>query len=619
MAEMDWLDDDPEPQPDAAHIARKRDWSLETWQRSRDQWSKVDAWLKGETPLWEVKGVNQHPGRPEVHPALAAAIVDHAVDNGMSYDPVVERIPASEKDRSQRNADKVEPFVRNALVAAGMEQPSLTFRQLLSNVTAYGYGVLEGAVINSIDRPRKPKQRSGETEDNFKKRLSLYENRKKTWLPFSIRAPHPSRVLLDPLNKRPQFAVKHQYWFAWQVEDYAKARVENRKRVGRDAIPVANEWKLAPESNPMDSVLCDEYWTKDWHAFVVVEGGSSVSDVGQGMVFCERNVWGFLPFGHAYSGWGKELVANDRFDPSCLTVGILDPVMQSLKSHAMVITALTNYVIEGGFPRRGTRLDAQEATDQLRSDVMSLTNKDDIWNVDAPQLPQWLLQVLEVLAQDIELGTYARSLAGQRDAGVVTVGQQLILSGAAGRKFIAPMRQVEHLATICAGSVLRLVDVIGEELYCQGAKLSPAQIEHDYSVNVRFEMRDPVMHLQQKELALREWQAGAISIDDYWAVAGYSDATEMRDRILLQRLRELPDMQMLMMERVSNRIGAQEMLEEIVKRQAQAGTLVDAQGRPLVGSSGGGGAMHGSVANMPPDRMAAAQAGGNQSMLNAAL
>src|SRR3990167_205524 len=98
MAEYEYMDDTPEAEPTVDEIARKRDWLNEVWSTARTNWGKVDAWLKGDVELWPDK----YKDRPQYHPARASSIVDHVVDNGLSYDPVVRRGPGALRGKRKK-------------------------------------------------------------------------------------------------------------------------------------------------------------------------------------------------------------------------------------------------------------------------------------------------------------------------------------------------------------------------------------------------------------------------------------------------------------------------------------------------------------------------------------
>jgi hypothetical protein len=196
------------------------------------------------------------------------------------------------------------------------------------------------------------------------------------------------------------------------------------------------------------------------------------------LLFVEKNTWGFVPFSHAFAGFGQQVTAIEEDDPSYLAVGILEPVMASLRAQAQAVAGRHNALLDATFNPLGTTMDAAELQEQLaRGDIIEMGTRGDAWRMEIPQLPRWLFASEEWLDRDIEQGTFSRALAGVREQGVSTVGQQAILSTAAGRKFVAPSRQLEHLATKSASHILQWIDVIGMTLTVQGHQITPADIQ----------------------------------------------------------------------------------------------------------------------------------------------
>ena len=72
--------------------------------------------------------------------------------------------------------------------------------------------------------------------------------------------------------------------------------------------------------------------------------------------------------------------------------------------------------------------------------------------------------------------------------------------------------------------ILRLIDTMKLSLIVEGHEISSAAIEKDYQVKVSFELVDPVIQFQARELGLREVQAGVKSKDTYWSAAARSSA-----------------------------------------------------------------------------------------------
>ena len=268
--------------------------------------------------------------------------------------------------------------------------------------------------------------------------------------------------------------------------------------------------------------------------------------------------------------------------------------------------------MEATFNPMVTTGSADELQDQLsRSDIVEVANRGEVGRMEMQQLPGWMFESEQWLDKDMELGTYSRSLAGVRDQGVSTVGQQAILSTSAMRKFVAPSKQLEHLASRSAEHILQLIDVLDLDLYVHGYDISSAEIERDYSVRISFELVDPVLQLQQREMGLREVQAGVKSRETYWnADARLEDATGERNRLLEDFVRSDPMVQKVLAQEVAREVGLLELLEKQRAKEEQSEMQGNGSGlleQSILGgdlAAGGGGGVPG----MPP----AAPAGGPQ-------
>jgi hypothetical protein len=151
------------------------------------------------------------------------------------------------------------------------------------------------------------------------------------------------------------------------------------------------------------------------------------------------------------------------------------------------------------------------------------------------------------------------------------------------------------------------------DMYVRGFDVSPTEIERDYSVRISFELVDPVLQLQQREMGLREVQAGVKSRETYWnADARLEDASGERKRLLEDFVRSDPMVQKVLAQEVAREIGLLELLEkqrakeEQAQQQGGGPSVLDESilGGDLAGGGLGGGGMPG----MPP----AAPAGGPQ-------
>ena len=371
--------------------------------------------------------------------------------------------------------------------------------------------------------------------------------------------------------------VRHDYRTAYDLYLLTKTRADQRTR-GRSVEVDVYDY----EENPYKMVQCDEYWSEQWHAMATTAGE---------MLFVERNSWGFIPYAHAFAGYGQEPTEQEEFNPSFLAVGILDHARDTLKAQAQESAARHNAVIEAAFNPMVTTGDAAELQEQrARGDILEVSSRGEVGWMEVQQLPRYVFESEAWIDKDLELGTYARSLAGVREQGVSTVGQQAILSTAASRKFATAAKQLEHLASRSGQHILRLIDTMKLSLMVEGHEISPTDIEKDYQVKVAFELVDPVLQFQARELGLREVQAGVKSKETYWSAdARLEDATGERHRLLVDAIREDPMIQRILAKEAAREEG----LLDLLQREEQLQEQEAAQGMPgeqsMVDSMMGGG------------------------------
>ena len=503
--------------------------------------------------------------RPDWYrPMRGRSTVDHAVDHQLAHEPAVHRLPAGEGEEHKRRADNVDPTLRSILNEAAALETTLTWKQVGKHLLLYGYAVVETSVDGDClaRRRNKPRRLRGETTEEFDMRMNVWEHQRKTMMPFRTVAHHPARVLLDPLRKDPRMGVRHDYRTAYDLYLLTKTRADQRNKGRKVEVDVYDY-----DDNPYKMVQCDEYWSEEWHAMATAAGD---------MLFVERNSWGFIPYAHAFAGYGQEPTEQEEFNPSFLAVGILDHARDTLKAQAQESAARHNAVIEASFNPMVTTGDAAELQEQrARGDILEVASRGEVGWMEVQQLPRYVFESEQWIDRDLELGTYARSLAGVREQGVSTVGQQAILSTAASRKFATASKQLEHLASRSGQHILRLIDTMKLSLLVEGHEISPRDIEKDYQVKISFEMVDPVLQFQARELGLREVQAGVKSKETYWSAdARLEDATGEQHRLLVDAIRQDPMIQRILAKEAAREEGLLELLqreEDMQSQQASAG------------------------------------------------
>ena len=532
------------------------------WAEAHAHWAIIDSYYNRTFALWPEGALND--SRTPYHPSTPTNIIDHAVDIQLAFDPKPHRPPASKGETSKEYADLIERWLSAAFNHVALLEPMLTWKQVGKHLITYGYTVVEGPMLDLSGGPEEPKRRRGEPTTEWEGRKQRYEIEARRYFPIRVRATHPARVLLDPTEKMPREAIKRVSQFAGKLHE-----ATTRKRRNRQIERV-----FEAGDNYFEPVETTDYWTSGYHA--VFASGD--------LLWIDVNTWGYPPFAHAFAGWGMEPTNEDETNPRNLAVGILDPILESIKVQAQAATGRHNALMEAAYNQRATTRDPSEIAQQLNtSDILQL-KPGELWWLDVPNLPAWMFQSEQGLDQDIERGSFARALTGIREPGVSTVGQQAILSTAANRKFAAPLRQLELLATVVARNMLRLVDVLGQSIELDGVTLSPREIQHDYAVDMKLQVVDPVLSLQERQLGLQELAAGVLSTESYWSRANLEDASGERKRMLEDLVRRDPRVQSLMADAVLKEMGIFQFLEQLEAQQAQQqqnGTLLGPDGQPL--------------------------------------
>lgn len=560
-----------EQRPDAGSIEQLAAHLKAVWQDAHDHWIEIDKYYHRTFPLWTQAEMDSRGELPEYHPSRATGTIDHAVDNQLAHEPRVNRFASSSKDKDRKSADRVEPFVHAVFMESALLEPSLTWKQVAKNLVMYGYAVVEGPTLDSSERPPKPRMRRGEDQEEWDRRLTLWENSKKTWMPFRIRAPHPATVLLEPMNKRPHEGVKIVTRYAIDLERLTKNRLDkNGKPKRRDSA--ADQFDCGNE--PYREVDTIEYWSLHWHA-LTAEGK---------LLFVEPNTWGFLPFKHAFAGFGQMKTDSTGIEVRDLAVGILDPILDSLLVQAQAMTGVHNSLIEAAFPDRIVTGDAESVRNQKArgARIIQLKNGEKIEFEHPPEIARWMLEAEKLVSEDIDFGSFSKVLSGGRNVGTYTVGQTAIQMNSAEKKFLATGQQMEHLATLVGQDILKLIDVLDEQITVRGFTIRPSDIAHDYSLEVKFEIVDPVLEQQRRQIAMQEVQAGLKSSETYWNETRLADASGERMRILEDKLRANPIVEQAFIEEMARLFGLMPLLDQI-KKQREAGAT------PAPGTSAMGG------------------------------
>lgn len=528
------------------------------WSDAHGIFRTVDTYYERTFRLWE-----RGSTRPTLRPMKPRSIIDTALDQLMGHEAQVHRFGEDEGKAEER--DQVEKTMNAVFRQAALQEVSLSFKQAGKNLLLYGYTIIEDSIDGQtlqIAQSEKPEQTSGESRDDFNIRIRLWQHRQKTAMPFRIRAPHPTTVLLDPMHKNPKVAIKVDTWTSQDLVDITKARKEQ----DRGEVEL-----FEPRANPFDLVGAFEYWTEDWHALMTSGTNRAGGFLGFGgtpavsgqLLIVEPNTWGFVPFSHAFSGWGQEPSDRSTMNPKYLAVGMIQHAMDDLRMHAQAVSGRHNALIDATFAKTGTTEEASELEEQMAtSDVLNLPGgESSVWTIKAPQLPRWLETLEATIQRDLEEGTHSRSSGGIRDVGVSTVGQQAILDTRSQRKFVPLNDQMEGLGTKSLEHMLQWIDVLNLDLTVEGHNIKRIMIGGDYSGKVTFQVVDAVLQLQERQQALNEWQAGAMALETFWSISGREDAAGERQRLAQDQVYAHPIINEEMVKIEAQRLGLLKLLE----------------------------------------------------------
>ena len=471
------------------------------WSRAHAHWSTIiDPWLWGTAEIW-----SSGSARSQYVPSTARNIIEHASDTQLVWEPKLHRKPTTTGRSAEKDADAIESGLFAVFLDSMLREPTLAFKDAGKFMGSYGYAVIEGPLIDFEDRPDKPTKTRGMSEEDFKWKEIDYKNSVNTWNPIRIRAPHPSQILLDPNERQPKSAIKHGNRYIKDILAMVDG-VRKRDRKAEFIISEADMKRLIPDGmNPFLLGYVTELWEQDEHHLVYLNQSLIV----------EKNRWGFVPYNHAFAGFGLRRSSDVNNDPFWLAQGLLDPVLSGLKTQAQAMSAKQNALIERSYLRMRTQGDASELSAQLAQEDAIIEGSDEIDFIRYPDLERALFQIGNEIDQDIEMGTFSRAVAGHRQQGVSTVGQQAILSTAATRRFANTNKQLNMMATVVAQNILRLVDRYGESIKVGNEVLDPKTINHDYNIVAEFQTLDPILQLQEREVGMREVQMELKSRESY--------------------------------------------------------------------------------------------------------
>ena len=569
--------------PEAEQITRFYSKMSELWSKAHEEFRDNDDYYQRKFNVWN----QNYQGRPIFYDSTPTHLVDHAVSTLMSFSPRIHREPVGDTEDDKINATNLEHGLKAVMDNAALHEPNLPWKMLSQYMVAHGYGVIEAPILSGLsDRPTSPDRANFATDEEYEQESAIFKANRKNFNPVRIRIPHPSTVLMNPTEKIPTIAIKASKMTAQSLHDQSVLKKRTQRRKFAEIFDMDN-------LDPWDEIETWDYWTPYWHVKMVANPAptnGSPNSVAATPIYMERNTWGFVPFVHAFSGLSGMDFAEEGGDPYNFAQGILSPNKETIRKRTQEISAFHQMLLRSAFAPMGTSRDPMTLAQAIQNEGILEGDMQDFWVMNTPDIPGWMQSIRAGTDSTLEMGTYSPALAGQRQAGVTTVGQQAILNTAGMRIFSGVAMQREHLASIVGSRILQLVDNVSElasGIGANGKLLTKAQVNGVYGIQIQFPHSEPVMEMQQRQMAMSEFGAGLIDPMTYYETAGYENGTEIKKRLIEESVRKLPAVREKIETLVAQELG---LVDEENSAAAMEQIQQQAQGGMMGGAAPGAGA-----------------------------
>ena len=569
--------------PEAEQITRFYSKMSELWSKAHEEFRDNDDYYQRKFNVWN----QNYQGRPIFYDSTPTHLVDHAVSTLMSFSPRIHREPVGDTEDDKINATNLEHGLKAVMDNAALNEPNLPWKMLSQYMVAHGYGVIEAPILSGLsDRPTSPDRANFATDEEYEQESAIFKANRKNFNPVRIRIPHPSTVLMNPTEKIPTIAIKASKMTAQSLHDQSVLKKRTQRRKFAEIFDMDN-------LDPWDEIETWDYWSPYWHVKMVANPAptyGSPNSVAATPIYMERNTWGFVPFVHAFSGLSGMDFAEEGGDPYNFAQGILSPNKETIRKRTQEISAFHQMLLRSAFAPMGTSRDPMTLAQAIQNEGILEGDMQDFWVMNTPDIPGWMQSIRAGTDSTLEMGTYSPALAGQRQAGVTTVGQQAILNTAGMRIFSGVAMQREHLASIVGSRILQLVDNVSElasGIGANGKLLTKAQVNGVYGIQIQFPHSEPVMEMQQRQMAMSEFGAGLIDPMTYYETAGYENGTEIKKRLIEESVRKLPAVREKIETLVAQELG---LVDEENSAAAMEQIQQQAQGGMMGGAAPGAGA-----------------------------
>lgn len=538
-----------------------------TWSEAHAAMKRADDHFFLQNNIWAAWEKN-HPGRagqrPNSHSGRGKALIDHAVAAQLALFPQFIRDPTGKSDINRRRADAVEKGLTAVFEDAfdlNVVIPSkVNGAQLLRHNYTQLWVTLD---FESLDRP---KQKTGESQEDFEFREWIWDSRRLTWNPIRIDVPQPGTILMPPGDKIPPIAIVRKTLKAYELKDLVLTKLKQ----GREG----NEYSI--EGDSYDDIDIIERWSPRY--VVVLRSGK--------LLYAEDNEWGLVPGVQVFGGAADQPIQKTDNPSWHIKQSMLWGVMEPLEMADQAYVAYQNIVQRKAWAKMGTPRDPAEMAEQVEGDML-WGEVDDLWLEKTPDLAPQSYQQLGEILKTVEDNTYNLQVIGVRQPGVATATEQMILAEGTNRIFRGNVRQLESIYSIGGSYAMRLLfrakQLYGEEyanIVVGERSLKVEDMEKRFHIKAKYETVDIATLVQEKGDARADLDAGYIDRATYYKKARYENVAQIKEGLQRDLIWQIPEVLEAWKVVALKEAGYMELARK-KEQQIKAAQLLGPDGNPI--------------------------------------
>ena len=540
--------------PEVNDIRDDKEQLEHVWAETHEQWAEIDSFTDGSYRVWSAQQQAVAPRNTE-RTNLGRIIIDHTADNLLPYRPKFKRAVIGHSENAQENSDLVEEMATSLWIDASKEEMFLPTKMAGRSMLKYNYAVLETG-FNMSSRAEEPDK----DDPMYEAKMREYENQKLNFNPFWLAAPHPFSILLPPMQRQPDLAVKRTKWARRDLKQF----LERKKEQDEDNLIHVQTMDSLRDGYEQIEVI--QHYTPDYFSLMSDEAGPQI-------LLQEENLHRIVPFAHAWGGFGDMTTGEDGMCAEKLGHGLLRPIRDLLRQYDQVRSAKMELYMKAAYGMLVTRGDALELAQQLAEGGNAIIGGVDVREMGflpIPTLPGFLADLEQKIFQEIVLGTVPLASFGMRDIGVDTVGQHAMMLQVSYKRFIETMEQLSYMVSQTVGLWFRMLATWGDPITLNGIRLSPSMLQGSYDIETSFPLSDEAVRMQRVQQGASLVSQGLKSRKRHWEEDQMLDNISAEtDQILEEHVLADPVLMTALAEKKRRELGLAELYAEQTERMSQ--------------------------------------------------